>query len=147
MPAEILQHVKYMYPAKTLWAKLLIRIFCWTPLWNRERGQSVRFPPCSTHRSTLQLYCAIIRGWKGFPSLPAGKCRKRRASSAARHFSPLLKFVFAKEHNALLAQFINGHIHRPRRGDVRDSPVKSSGVVKCRLWPALGTPLSLFFLQ
>lgn len=132
----------YVILDETLWVRSSIRIFCRISLRDRNRFS---FSRRSTHRPTLQFYCAIIRGRKGLLLVLAGKCRERRFFSP--RFSALLKSILMEEYNAVLAQFINGRIHRPSCEMYGATPVKSSGVVKCRLWPASGTPLSLLLLQ
>lgn len=84
-------------------------LFRRTPLWDRGRGQSVRFPRRSAGIT------ALLRNnlrTKGVSVAPGRKMSK--ASLPLPYPSPSPSFILAhKEHNALLAQFINGHIHRP----------------------------------
>jgi len=132
--AWIPQHLaRYMHPRRR--GKLFS---CWTAKGSPIGSFSATL---DAHRSTLQLYCAIICGREAFCPHPAGKCRERCFLVAI--FPPWNPSSWTSTMyswlNSLMVAFIV-------RQDIRDRPVKSSGVVKCRFWPASGTPLSLVLL-
>lgn len=57
---------------------------------------------------------------KGAPFARGGKMSRASLLPPPGRLPPLLKSVLIEEHNAVLAQFINGRIHRPRRERERE---------------------------